>query len=184
MVSKKREEAYFAGGCFWCMESDFEDLQGVINVISGYSGGAEENPNYKDYSKKGYTEAIKVIYNPEKISYGQLLEHFWVHIDPLDKGGQFCDRGNSYISIIFFNSKKEKELANYSLKKVNEVLGKKIATKIIKFKNFYEAEDYHQNYHKKHPIKYNYYRFTCGRNKRVAEIWGDKQLDLKWKIKK
>lgn len=171
-------EAIFAGGCFWCVESDFEKLSGVIDVVSGYSGGEGENPSYENYINKGHIEVVKVIYDEQEISYEQLLEYFWKHIDPLDSGGQFCDRGHAYISSIFHQSFEEEKLAMDSKKKVEEVLNEKVATEILKFEKFWIAEDYHQDYYKKHPLKYPTYRKLCGRDNRVKEIWGDKILNL------
>jgi peptide methionine sulfoxide reductase msrA/msrB len=173
----KTEEAVFAGGCFWCMEYDFEKLEGVAEVISGYSGG-EGNPSYEDYSEKGHVEVVKVIYNPDKISYEELLEHFWTHIDPTDSGGQFCDRGKQYRSAIFYNNSDEKKKAEESKRKVSQILKQEVSTEIIKLEKFYKAEEYHQEYYEKNPVRYKFYRFSCGRNNRVNEIWEGKNFSL------
>ncbi|MHA1942752.1 MAG: peptide-methionine (S)-S-oxide reductase MsrA [Candidatus Hodarchaeales archaeon] len=163
--------ATFAGGCFWCMESDFEKLPGVIDAISGYSGGSGENPTYEDYGEKGHVEAVQVIYDPIMIGYNELLENFWINVDPLDDGGQFCDRGHSYTTAIFYHDAEQKNLAEKSKEKVAEVLGDNIVTPILKLDKFYEAEDYHQNYHNKHSIKYKAYRYACRRDARLKELW-------------
>lgn len=168
--------ATFAGGCFWCSESDFEKLDGVISVISGYIGGEQKNPTYKQVSsgRTGHTEGVQLIFDSEKISYQALLEHFWKSIDPTDKGGQFCDRGQQYRSEIFYHNRVQKEAAERSLLALgqNIDLGAPIATKITAATIFYAAEDYHQDYYLKNPIRYNYYRWGCGRDKRLEELWG------------
>ena len=171
------DKAIFAGGCFWCMESDFEKLEGVTNVISGFTGGKLKNPTYRG-NHKGHYEAIEVTYNPEKISYQDLLDHFWVNIDPFDARGQFCDKGFSYLSAIFVANDKEKMLAEESRKKVVEQFpGKKVVTPVLKTSIFYPIkgeENYHQNYAKNNPVRYNVYRWNCGRDQRLKQIWGDK----------
>jgi peptide methionine sulfoxide reductase msrA/msrB len=172
------EEIYVAGGCFWCIESDFEKLQGVQAAVSGYAGGHGENPTYEDYSSKGHIEAVKIIYDSKKISREKLVAHFWTHIDPLDGEGQFCDRGHAYISALLYRDKDEKELFEKSKEKVADILGKEIKTELIEYDKFFEAEAYHQDYHKKHSIQYKFYRNGCGRDKRVQEVWGGKDLSL------
>jgi len=171
------DKAVFAGGCFWCMESDFEKLEGVSNVISGFTGGKLKNPTYRG-NHKGHYEAIEVTYNSEKISYQNLLDHFWVNIDPFDARGQFCDKGFSYLSAIFVANDKEKLLAEESRKKIVEQFpGKKVVTPILKTSTFYPIkgeENYHQNYAKNNPVRYNVYRWNCGRDQRLKQIWGDK----------
>ncbi len=177
----------FAGGCFWCMEHDFESLPGVVEVVSGYSGGTGDNPTYEDYSEKGYIEVIEVKYDSSNISYSDLLEHFWLNVDPLDSGGQFCDRGHSYISAIFYGNSEEEKLARESKKRVEEVLfsgddsadsGERIKTEMIKFEKLYKAEDYHQGYADKNYIRYKFYRTSCGRDSRLRDIWQGKVLNL------
>ena len=148
------KKATFAGGCFWCMESDFEKLSGVVDAVSGYAGGSGENPTYGDYGGKGHIEVIQVIYDANKISYNDLLKNFWVNIDSLDDGGQFCDRGHEYTTAIFYNDSEQKNLAEQSKEKVAEILGEEIVTPILELDKFYKAEDYHQNYHNNNSIKY------------------------------
>jgi peptide methionine sulfoxide reductase msrA/msrB len=168
------EKAIFAGGCFWCMTSPFEKLNGVHEVVSGYTGGAGPNPTYEDYAEKGHIEAVQVTYDPSKSSYPELLDVFWRQIDPTDRGGQFCDRGPQYRSAIFYENAEQKRLAEIS----KEALGKTgryqkpIVTELIKASQFYKAEDYHQDYHKKNPIRYKFYRFNCGRDQYLEKIWG------------
>ncbi len=167
--------ATLAGGCFWCVESDFEKAPGVIKVISGYAGGKGENPTYETYAKMSYIEAIQVYYDPQKISYEQLLNYFWHHIDPTDGGGQFVDRGPQYRSAIFYQNDEQRQIAEKSkltLEKSGK-LKKPVATDLIKLTKFYPAEEYHQNYHTKNPVRYNYYRYGSGRDKTVKKLWGN-----------
>jgi len=171
------DEAVFAGGCFWCMESDFEKVEGVTDVVSGFTGGTLENPTYKgDHS--GHYEAVKITYDPNKISYEGLLGHYWINIDPFDARGQFCDKGHSYLSAIFVGNETEKLLAEQSRKKVVERFpDQDVVTPILPASTFYPIkgdESYHQDYYKNYPLRYKYYRFGCGRDKRLAEIWGDR----------
>lgn len=171
------EKAVFAGGCFWCMEPAFEQMPGVIDVLAGYTGGDTKNPTYDQVSKglSGHAEAIEVTYDPKVISYEKLLTVFWQNIDPTVKDKQFCDEGSQYRSAIFFRTDQERTLAIASK---NELISKykfsQIYTEITQLATFYPAEEYHQNYYKKHPIKYKYYRYTCGRDQRLKEIWGNK----------
>ncbi len=171
------EKTVLAGGCFWCMEADFEKLEGVIDVVSGFTGGTVENPTYYG-NHKGHYEAVEITYDPEKISYKDLLDHYWVNVDPFDARGQFCDKGQSYLSAIFVANEKEKKLAEQSRKKVVEQFpNKKVITPILNASTFYPIkgeESYHQNYYKKSPIHYNLYRWNCGRDQRLKDIWGDK----------
>lgn len=166
--------ATFAGGCFWCTESDFEKVQGVTSVVSGYTGGSQENPTYETYARKGYIEAIQVHYDPSRVSYEQLLDIFWRHIDPTDPGGQFADRGAGYRSAIFYRDEAQKRLAERS----KETLGKSgrfakpIVTEILPLGKFYPAEDYHQDYYKKNPLRYKGYRWGSGRDQFLTKIWG------------
>jgi peptide methionine sulfoxide reductase msrA/msrB len=170
------ERATFAGGCFWCMEPPFEKIPGVKEVVSGYAGGTGETPTYEDYGKKGYIEAIQITYDSSEITYRQLLDVYWQQVDPTDADGQFCDRGHEYSTAIFYGTEEQKRLAEQS----KEELAKSgkfenpIATEITKAGKFYAAEDYHQDYYKKNPIKYKFYRFNCGRDRRLKEVWGDK----------
>ncbi len=168
--------AVFAGGCFWCTESDFEKLPGVIDAISGYTGGTVANPSYKQVSAggTGHVEAVKVIYDPDQLSYSQLLDWFWRHVDPTDAGGQFVDRGSQYQSEIFYANDEQKRLAEASKAKL-EASGKfdkPIVTKIEPLGPFYPAEDYHQDYYKKNPIRYHYYRWGSGRDQFLEKVWG------------
>ena len=173
------DKAVFAGGCFWCMESDFEKLmdKGVIDVISGFTGGTLKNPTYNG-NHTGHYEAIEVTYDPDRISYQQLLDYYWVQIDPFDDQGQFCDKGHSYLSAIFVANDEQRKLAEQSRQKVvAQFPDKKVVTPILDASVFYPIkgeENYHQDFYKKSPIRYNYYRFSCGRDRRLKEIWGDK----------
>jgi len=168
------EKAIFAGGCFWCMTPPFEKLNGVHEVLSGYTGGTGPNPTYEDYAEKGHIEAVQVAYDPSKISYPELLEVFWRQIDPTDPGGQFCDRGPQYRSAIFYENAEQKRLAEISEAALGKTgrYQKPIVTELIKASQFYKAEDYHQDYHKKNPIRYKFYRFNCGRDQYLEKIWG------------
>jgi peptide-methionine (S)-S-oxide reductase len=171
------DQAYFAGGCFWCMESDFEHLDGVSEVVSGFTGGTLKNPTYNG-DHTGHYEAVEVVYDPGKVSYQQLLDYYWVHIDPFDPIGQFCDKGPTYMTAIFVANAEERRLAEASLQKVAaQFPGQTVTTKILDASTFYPIkgeESYHQDYYKKNPIRYKLYRTSCGRDRRVEEIWGDK----------
>jgi peptide-methionine (S)-S-oxide reductase len=171
------EKALLAGGCFWCMEADFEKLAGVTDVISGFTGGTLKNPTYNG-NHEGHMEAVEITYDPAKISYKELLDYYWVHIDPFDATGQFCDKGPSYLSAIFVANEAEKKVAEESKRKVaGQFPDKKIVTPILMASVFYPIqgdESYHQDYYKKNPIRYKAYRWNCGRDQRLKEIWGDK----------
>jgi methionine-S-sulfoxide reductase len=175
LADEKLEKAIFAGGCFWCMEADFDKIAGVEEVVSGYTGGTGINPTYEDYGKKGHIEAVELTYDPSKISYKQLLDLFWRKIDPTDGGGQFCDRGQEYTTAIFYNTEEQKHLAEETKKALEESAQLKapVVTEIVKAGKFYRAEDYHQDYYQKNPLKYKFYRFNCGRDRRLKEIWGE-----------
>ncbi len=168
--------AIFAGGCFWCVESDFDLIPGVLKTTSGYTGGNTKNPTYKQvtYGKTGHYEAVEIIYDPKKVTYEKLLSHFWRTVDPTDNGGQFCDRGHSYKTAIFAVGPEQMQLAEASKKKIDEskILKKPIVTPIIKAGEFYKAEGYHQDYYKKNPRRYSYYRYSCGRDGRIRSLWG------------
>jgi len=168
--------ATFAGGCFWCTESDFEKVPGVLKVVSGYAGGVKKNPTYEEVSSgtTGYVEAVQVYYDPAKVNYEELLAYFWRHVDPTDGGGQFVDRGSQYRSVIFYGNEEEKQLAEKSKEELAKSgrFDKPIATEIVKFTTFYEAEEYHQDYYKKHPLKYKYYRYGSGRDQFLKKTWG------------
>lgn len=173
----KFETAILAGGCFWCIESDFEKLEGVVDVISGYTGGQLENPTYKQVSTggSGHLEAVVVSFDPARINYGQILDFFWRHIDPTRDDGQFCDRGGQYRPAIFYQDTQQKAVAESSRARIERSKPFPAAIKValIPASAFYPAEDYHQDYARKNPIRYRYYRYSCGRDKRVAELWGD-----------
>ena len=168
--------ATFAGGCFWCVEADFDNVPGVVRTVSGYTGGSLKNPNYKHVTAggTGHREAVQISYDPKKVTYTILLDVFWRSVDPTDGGGQFCDRGESYATAIFANSMEQKRLAEDSKRKLQAsgVLKQPIVTPIEMATPFYPAEDYHQDYYKKNAIRYNIYRFGCRRDARIKELWG------------
>ena len=170
--------AIFAGGCFWCIESDFEKLEGVKEVVSGYTGGSADTADYKTvtYKQTGHLEAVRVSYDPEIVSYQKLVDYFWRHIDPTDPNGQFCDKGHSYQSALYYSNDTEKKIAEQSLAELqkNKPFDGEIVTPLLAAKPFYLAEKYHQDYYKKNPIRYNIYRRGCGRDNRVKELWGEK----------
>ena len=165
-------EAIFAGGCFWCIESDFEKIDGVGDVVSGYSGGTNESPTYENHTKYGHLEVVRVPYDPAKVSYEALVNAFYRSVNPTDAGGQFCDRGHSYTTAIFAKDAEQMEIARKVTKDVQPLLDKPIVTPIKMAQTFWPAEDYHQDYAKKKPIRYNYYRGSCGRDRTVKTIWG------------
>lgn len=169
--------AVFAGGCFWCMEPPFDKLEGVIATTSGYTGGHTDKPTYKQVSSDttGHYEAVEITYDPNKIDYATLLNVFWHNVDPLDAKGQFCDKGDSYRTAIFYNSEEQKEFALKSKKELVDsgYFNEDVVTAIEAAKTFYPAEDYHQNYYQKNPVRYKYYRFACGRDARLEELWKD-----------
>ena len=168
------ERAYFAGGCFWCMEESFENILGVSKVISGYSGGTTENPTYKEvtYGNTGHFEVIEVIYVPEVVSYEKLLEEFWVNIDPFDAAGQFCDKGYSYRSVAFYQNEKQKDLIENSIKEIERKFKKKVVTYVRKFEKFYKAEAFHQDYYQINFVNYLRYKKACRREATLNNIWG------------
>jgi peptide methionine sulfoxide reductase msrA/msrB len=174
---KNLQTATLAGGCFWCVESDFEKVPGVVEVISGYAGGRGENPTYENYAEKGYVEAVQVIYDPAKVTYQKLLDYFWRHIDPTDAGGQFVDRGPQYRSAIFYHDTEQQSLAEASKRALEKSgrFNKPIVTEIVPFTNFFRAEDYHQDYYKTHALKYKYYRWNSGRDQFLEKVWGKGQ---------
>lgn len=163
--------AVFAGGCFWCVESDFEKLEGVIEAVSGYTGGLLQNPTYENH--EGHVEAVQVTYDPRIVSYRKLVDYHLRHIDPLDEGGQFCDRGHSYTTAIYAADAAEWADAKEAAAEAEKVLGKKIVTPIADRTDFWLAETYHQDYYKKNPLRYRYYRTACGRDARVKKVWGN-----------
>jgi len=168
--------AIFAGGCFWCVEADFDKLDGVIETTSGYTGGTSVNPTYKTHSKQRHLEAVKVVYDPDLVSYGELVDFFVHHIDPTDAGGQFCDRGYSYTTAIFYGSEQERITveAQFAQIEASQVLPDPLVTKVTEAAPFYAAEGYHQDYYLKNATRYNFYRRSCGRDRRIEDVWGGK----------
>jgi peptide methionine sulfoxide reductase msrA/msrB len=169
----------FAGGCFWCVEADFEKVPGVIRVISGHTGGNKENPTYEEVSAggTGHLEAVQVVYDPDKVSYGELLSFFWRHIDPTDPGGQFVDRGAQYRSAIFYHNEEQRRQAEESRRLLGESgrFSKPVVTEILPFTRFYMAEVYHQDFYKSNRLKYSYYRWRSGRDQFLEKVWGKDQ---------
>jgi peptide-methionine (S)-S-oxide reductase len=177
MSETNLEKATFAGGCFWCMEHPFDEIPGVVSVISGYTGGQKVNPTYEEVSAggTGHAESVQVLYDPARVTYEKLLDVFWHNIDPTAKDRQFCDSGRQYRSAIFYHDEEQHRLALQSkaqLEKDNTFKGL-IVTEIVQATEFYPAEDYHQHYYKKNPIRYKYYRHGCGRDQRLKELWGN-----------
>lgn len=166
--------AVFAGGCFWCTESDFEKVPGVLSVVSGYAGGTTASPTYETATAGGHVEVVKVTFDPAKVSYAKLLDFYWRHVDLLDGGGQFCDRGATYRPVIFADGPAQREaaVASKSALEASKRFAKPIAVTIEKLGVFTDAEEYHQDYYKKHPIKYKTYRYGCGRDQRLEALWG------------
>jgi len=166
--------AIFAGGCFWCVESDFDFVPGVLETVSGYTGGNTDNPTYKNHHQGQHREVVRITYDPSVVSYDQLLHTFWRSVDPTDTGGQFCDRGHSYTTAIYTMDQEQQKLALASKAELNEsgVLKSPIATPVESAGQFWSAEDYHQNYYNKNPLRYKYYRTACGRDKQVKRVWG------------
>ncbi len=179
-ADKAEAVATFAGGCFWCVEADFDSVPGVLRTISGYTGGRVKNPTYAQVvaGASGHREAVQIFFDPKRVSYAQLLEIFWRSVDPTDGGGQFCDRGQSYSTAIFANSAAQLSAAKASKAKLikSGVLKRRIYTPILKAKAFYPAEGYHQNYYKENSVRYNLYRYGCGRDARLKAVWGKDAL--------
>ena len=171
--SAQKDKAYFAGGCFWCVEESFEKLKGVEEVISGYSGGITENPTYKEvtYGNTGHFEVVEIIYDKKVISFEELLENFWVNIDPFDAYGQFCDKGYSYRSVAFYQNEEEKKLIEKDIKDLENKFNKKVVTYIRNFEKFYKAEEYHQDFYKIKLERYLRYKKACGREELLKRIW-------------
>jgi methionine-S-sulfoxide reductase len=169
----EEDKAYFAGGCFWCVEESFEKLNGVIEVISGYSGGTTENPTYKEvtYGNTGHFEVVEIIYNKNIISFEELLKNYWINIDPFDAYGQFCDKGYSYRSVAFYQNDKEKKLIERDVKNLEKKFNKKVVTYLREFKKFYKAENRHQNFYKVYFQNYLRYKKACKREETLKEIW-------------
>ena len=175
--SGKTAVATFAGGCFWCVESDFDKVAGVISTTSGYTGGRSANPTYKQVSAggTGHTEAVQIVYDPARVSYEKLLEVFWVNHDPLTPNRQFCDGGNQYRAGIFYHDDEQKKAAEASKAKViaSGRFKQPVVTEIVAAGPFFKAEDYHQDYYNKNPVQYKFYRWNCGRDQRLKQLWGD-----------
>ena len=170
----RTDTATFAAGCFWCVEEAFDKLDGVISTTSGYAAGRTLNPTYERVSSggTGHTETVQVTYDPAKVSYDTLLKTFWHNVDAVDAGGQFCDRGSQYRSGIYFHSQEQRQQAEASKTQVAAQLGKPVATEIVAAGPFYKAEEYHQDYYKKNPVRYKFYKWNCGRAQRLEELWG------------
>jgi peptide-methionine (S)-S-oxide reductase len=170
-------KAYFAGGCFWCMEEAFEKLDGVLDVVSGYMGGSVKNPSYEQVSagQTGHAESVEVRYDPAKVTYTQLLEAFWRNVDPITPNAQFCDHGNQYRAAIFYQGEDERRAAEDSKRAIEQSkrFSTPIVTQLTAASEFYPAEEYHQDFYKKNPIRYKYYKFTCGRAQRLESLWGN-----------
>ena len=175
--SQETEKATFAGGCFWCMEEAFDNVEGVVETVSGYAGGHVEDPSYKEVTRgdTGHYEVVQVTYDPSRVDYEALLDQFWYNVDPLDAGGQFCDRGSQYLTAIFYHNERQQRLARESLRELqrSDRFDQEIQTEIKELDTFYAAEEYHQNYYEKNPMRYNFYKTACGREARLKEVWGD-----------
>jgi len=166
--------AVFAGGCFWCMEPPYDELDGVNSTTSGYTGGHVANPTYQQVVRgdTGHYESVKITYDPDVISYAELLDVFWHNVDPFDAGGQFCDRGSSYRAAVFYLTPAQQAAVRESKARLEETFGRPVVTQILEADIFYPAEDYHQNYYEKNPVRYKFYRWNCGRDARLETIWG------------
>ena len=175
LSAKEVDKAYFGGGCFWCMEESFEKAEGVIEVISGYSGGTTENPTYKEvtYGDTGHFEVVEIVYDKSLTNYKKLLEIFWINIDPFDAKGQFCDKGYSYRSVAFFKTNDEKIEIEESIKEIEKKFSKEVVTYLREFDKFYNAEVYHQNYYQENFVNYLLYKKGCGREKKLDSIWNE-----------
>lgn len=174
LAQPKTAKATFAGGCFWCMEPPYDKLDGVISTTSGYIGGPKKNPTYEEVSAggTGHAEAVQVVYDPSKVSYQKLLEVYWKNVDPLTPNRQFCDRGSQYRTAIFTHGAEQKRLAEASKQEIQKRFKQPVVTEIVAAGPFYPAEEYHQDYYEKNPIRYKYYRNSCGRDRRLEELWG------------
>ena len=172
----EQAKAVFAGGCFWCMEEVFEKVEGVVSVTSGYMGGQKTNPTYEEVSAggTGHAESVEVVYDPAKVSYQKLLDNFWKNVDPLTSNAKFCDHGTQYRAVIFYGNDEEKRQAEASRQAVEQSkrFTEPIVTQIVTASTFYPAEDYHQDFYKKNPARYKFYKFTCGRAQRLEQLWG------------
>ena len=177
MAASNLEKATFAGGCFWCMEHPFDQIPRVVSVTSGYTGGWKKNPTYEEVSAggTGHAESVQVVYDPARVSYEKLLYVFWHNIDPTAKDRQFCDSGHQYRTAIFYHNEEQHRsaLRSKALLEKNKTFKEPVVTEIVQATEFYPAEDYHQHYYKRNPIRYKYYRYRCGRDQRLRELWGD-----------
>jgi peptide-methionine (S)-S-oxide reductase len=176
-ASSNLGKAYFAGGCFWCMEEAFEKVEGVLSATSGYMGGTVANPSYEEVSagRTGHAESVEVVYDPAKVSYQKLLDAFWHNVDPITPNAQFCDHGSQYRSAIFFQTDEEKRTSDASKQAIEQSkrFNEPIVTQIVMASQFYPAEEYHQDFYKKNPVRYKFYKYNCGRTKRLEELWGN-----------
>ena len=172
----EQAKAFFAGGCFWCMEEAFEKVEGVVSVTSGYMGGRKTNPTYEEVSAgiTGHAESVEVVYDPAKVTYQALLDHFWKNVDPLTPNAQFCDHGTQYRSVVFYGNEEEKRLTEASKQAIEQSkkFTEPIVTQLVMASTFYPAEDYHQDFYKKNPIRYKFYKHNCGRTQRLEQVWG------------
>ena len=173
-VAATLEVATFAGGCFWCMEEAFDEVPGVVSTTSGYTGGRLESPTYEQVSggDTGHVEAVQVIFDPAVVSYARLLDAFWRNVDPTDDGGQFCDRGPQYVSVVYVRNERQRRLAEASKEALAEARPFPILTPILAATTFWDAESYHQDYYRKNPVRYRFYKFNCGRKARLDDLWG------------
>ena len=169
------EVATFAGGCFWCMEEAFDELPGIVSTTSGYTGGHVDDPSYEQVSAggTGHVEAVRVIFDPAVVSYDRLLAHFWRNVDPTDDGGQFCDRGSQYVSAIYVRNERQRSLAEASKEALVRSGPLSIVTPILPATTFWPAEEYHQDYYEKNPVRYRFYKFSCGRKAKLDDLWGE-----------
>ena len=176
-ASSNLSKAYFAGGCFWCMEEAFEKVEGVLSATSGYMGGTVANPSYEEVSagRTGHAESVEVVYDPARVSYQKLLDAFWHNVDPITPNAQFCDHGSQYRSAIFFQTDEEKRESDISKQAIEQSkrFTEPIVTQIVMASQFYPAEEYHQDFYKKNPVRYKFYKYNCGRAKRLEELWGN-----------
>lgn len=176
-VDETHSKAYFAGGCFWCMEEAFEKVEGVLSATSGYMGGTVANPSYEAVSagRTGHAESVEVVYDPAKVSYQKLLDVFWHNVDPVTPNAQFCDHGSQYRSAIFFQTDEEKRASDASKQAIEQSkrFNEPVVTQIVMASQFYQAEEYHQDYYKKNPVRYKFYKYNCGRAKRLEALWGN-----------
>lgn len=175
LAQSENAQATFAGGCFWCVEEAYDEIEGVLSTTSGYTGGEENDPSYEQVAsgETGHAEAVRVVYDPDKVDYATLLEAFWHNIDPFAENRQFCDVGAQYRSAIFYHNERQKRLAESTKAELEQRFGREIATQIAPAERFWEAEEYHQNYYEKNPVRYRFYKAGCGRTDRLEEIWGE-----------